>query len=1130
MVSPPDIDGRRRAQLRAHLASIAPYYTDDWNADGDDPGSTVLTIYAEFVEEIVSRLDRVPEKQFVAFLDSLGFSRRPPQAARVPLVLSVDEDAGRNVTIPAGTHATGESDDDGSEVLYEIGATDGFEATPAGLRHIYSVDPMTDAVFDHRDALAHGTGSRLFDGENRQEHALYIGDGDLLNLGDGAGIHVSLETDFPPEVLRTCFEWEFYGEVEIDGEVQVGWHRLNPLDGDDAGPCRWATNSAIDTFLEAHEKWFKSHGWELSDTSPDVRRRILARIVTDLTTSDHTVPPDLFASGPDQAALRRALGGGGDAPDLGALRAEIDTIMDRAAGQRRRRGPRRVKLGFEFPGPTTDHTVAEAESRWIRARLPTAVPSSTLFDVEIRDLTLDAGTGTRGPGGSVRPDAMLTNDVPIVIDGDVHPFGREPHPRTAFYIACEEAFTKRGATVTVQFEPPEERTRRSADVEISWEYWNGSGWAGLSLANDWTAGLTRPGGVSFEVPGDLTPTTVSGHDGYWIRVRLVGGDYGRVRYEERGEGTWEWDASDVTPPRFGELQLHYEQADAPTHLVCENNRSFTEPTPEARREGFRPFEALPDADQAVYFGFDGRLHGGPITLYVAVEDAGYPVAFDPRVRWEYCEDPDADTWTRLNVSDETRSFRESGIVRLGFPDETRAFARFGETRHWIRARITRDAFTTPRATILQPIADPNKQTADGPEPHRPAVRTGPAGGPQTKHPPRLGELHLNAAWAYNRRTITEEVLGSSDGSSTQPFELEYAPVTDDPVDVWVDERSDLAEDRRRELRATRPDDVETETGPDDAVTAFWVRWEEVPNFLGSGDDDRHYVLDRATGRLRFGDGRNGRIPPSGRDNLRADYRSGGGRAGNVAANTITDLRRSLPLVDAVRNPITAVGGTDQESMDDVRANAPRKLQDRGRSVLPEDFERIALDATGELSRATCIAGVGKDGRREPGWVTVIIVPDTRERRPSPSAELRRHVSQTLERRAPASVVDAHDPRLIVRGPSYIEVEVTATLEATVGERLSALESTGVEAITKFCHPVSGGPDGTGWDFGTLPHVSDLYALLEGLEGVDHVVDLAVTFTGEEDRVTVGEGEPSPRVAPDTLVSSGRHRITVTGGL
>ena len=55
-------------------------------------------------------------------------------------------------------------------------------------------------------------------------------------------------------------------------------------------------------------------------------------------------------------------------------------------------------------------------------------------------------------------------------------------------------------------------------------------------------------------------------------------------------------------------------------------------------------------------------------------------------------------------------------------------------------------------------------------------------------------------------------------------------------------------------------------------------WIEVPSLAGSRHDDRHFTLDRDTGRVTFGDGEHGRRPAAG-SLVEATYRCGRGRSG-----------------------------------------------------------------------------------------------------------------------------------------------------------------------------------------------------------------------------------------------------------
>ena len=79
------------------------------DARGADPmAEALLRVFARYCEVIIQRLNRVPEKTYLAFLDTLNLSRIPPQPARVPLTFSlVKQAAGGGDRHRSGSHEGG---------------------------------------------------------------------------------------------------------------------------------------------------------------------------------------------------------------------------------------------------------------------------------------------------------------------------------------------------------------------------------------------------------------------------------------------------------------------------------------------------------------------------------------------------------------------------------------------------------------------------------------------------------------------------------------------------------------------------------------------------------------------------------------------------------------------------------------------------------------------------------------------------------------------------------------------------------------------------------------------------------------------------------------------------------------
>jgi hypothetical protein len=116
-------------------------------------------------------------------------------------------------------------------------------------------------------------------------------------------------------------------------------------------------------------------------------------------------------------------------------------------------------------------------------------------------------------------------------------------------------------------------------------------------------------------------------------------------------------------------------------------------------------------------------------------------------------------------------------------------------------------------------------------------------------------------------------------------------------------------------------------------------------------------------------------------------------------------------------------------------------------------------------------------------VSVVIVPEAGGERPQPSHGLLQQVKQFLDARCPVGV------ELVVLGPLYVAYRVEAGVAVADGRAPATVTALCVQALRRFLHPLAGGTDGAGWNFGVPPHLSDFYALLAGVDGVDHVRSL-----------------------------------------
>jgi hypothetical protein len=271
-------------------------------------------------------------------------------------------------------------------------------------------------------------------------------------------------------------------------------------------------------------------------------------------------------------------------------------------------------------------------------------------------------------------------------------------------------------------------------------------------------------------------------------------------------------------------------------------------------------------------------------------------------------------------------------------------------------------------------------------------------------------------------------------------------------------------------------------------------WERVDEqaLLTAKKDARIFVVDPVEGTLTFGNGIRGKMLPVGSANVTVDtYRFVPGGKGNVAAGEINVVEGYADVVKA-ENLLPASGGHDAETIEEIIRRAPSLLTSRDRAVTRTDFAVIATEASGEVARAACDGRIGDDGT-----VEVIILPRRREGElfPDPflSTGLRDHVQRYLKRRCLINVLP------VVRLAQFLPIDVSVTLRLRPNANLLAVRESAQKWIEKFLDPYVGGLDNQGWPFSGTLYAQDFARMVSGIPEVRHVIDVALYDMGGEKR-------------------------------
>jgi hypothetical protein len=1163
---PPPIDRRGRDEIAARTMELAGQYAG-WRPRTDgkpDAGRALIGIFARFAELAVQRINRAPDRNYLAFLNLIGIRPLPPLPARVPLTFSLAEGSPVDAVVPAGTQvAAAPLDGEDEEVVFETDNT--LVVTRAQLQAVLVGDAETDTFADRGTAATRpgGAAFEAFAGEKPVPHQLFIACEPVLT-GPGTKNVTFALTPAQAALLDWPLSWAYWDGAEWQPathteEVREGVRRVTlarlpqlpprEVNGIQAAWVRAQLNMALPPGKSGLPPESVASGGRLPQDdvagyfpfgeTTQVKFCYLsadeaiaaggATVRFDVTLARPGVPRNVVYP----VRLIWTYKVGSEWKELGqssSVAARIDP--DRGETQLRDETLALTKkeggiVSFPVPLHWPRELFRGRYGRWLRveiadgggsyATLPQLASITTSYVWDIPSLTkIEVQADT--PPAPVAPPAAFCNSSPLDVSGPVYPFGEEPRFTDTFALACPESLARPEATLelTVRLANaaaggPVPVVRTDGDPTITWDAWDGTGWQAVTV-NPPDYDFTTDATVRITLPPGFARTQVNGADQFWVRARLAGGNYGvAASYREKPDGLYYKDRDGKYVPNPGGA---YEIVDAtfappviaalswtlsrgagtplpPTACVSYNDFGYL-----TRSLPFPPFTPGEDRDAALYLGFDKPFDTRPVTIYFQVEPpdpeevaadrlAGLDPAGRARLVWEY-SGPNG--WRPLAAVDGTEGLANRGVLQFVGPADLIARTCFGQDGCWLRLRWQRGEFSVT---------------------------------------PRLRRILPNTTWATQAATVAEEILGSGTLDAGQSFVAAHTPMLDG-----------------ERLVVREPD----------AGGEVWLRWQAVPDFYRSGPQDRHYTVDPQTGEIRFGDGTAGRLPPRGQNNIRISYRTGGGAAGNRDAGSVVTLKSTVPYVDSVTNHERSQGGSPAEPLDRLRARGPRVLRHRDRAVTAEDLEDIAFAAAADVARVRTVLpskfdpfNLWLDPRNprpaaghtdtDAGRVGVIVVPDSAEPRPAPSLGLLRQVQGYLRDRCPATA------ELWVAGPEWVRVTVTATVVPVSPDVADAVRGRVDAALTRYLHPLTGGSGGDGWAFGRKPHDSDLFAVAEGVDGVDHVRSLEVALRAESDdlgaRLEAVLNRPmaeATRAAPAlelrgwlrrALVYSGPHQITVT---
>lgn len=690
-----------------------------------------------------------------------------------------------------------------------------------------------------------------------------------------------------------------------------------------------------------------------------------------------------------------------------------------------------------------------------------------------RDITL-SGLQFHIQTENMSPQGLLYNDIPLEVSKKhraILPFGDAFNVFDVFMIGEDELFTKPGAQVTLDFkvktflktieqvgeaplvkwrnimheselrEPEEKRIRIE---NITWEYWNGTGWTPLQM-NPEAYTIPEEGlwQVHFICPKDIQKAIFGPMECAYIRARITKVENA---FAPLGE---------TAVPMFSKVHAHIDTIVQSAPCIARPQALIRQSNLETKRFEHKELahaevELVPPPDtglfKAIYIALTKPLSKGPIRFEIS------PVFTDKseekalfKMQY-YGQKSGRRGWYDMRHEDETDGFTMNGLISIMAPEAMLKAQRFNTHNYWLR---------------IIPIGTENGM-------HLP------------QNYGRNISLRMNGMEITQQETLDAEYFSTAAIQPSITLHLSRAPIL--KAQVWVNELGSISEAQAETYKKTHPGAIRIEKDKSGEHTGIWVQWQQVRSFFDDHPSKRIFTLDAAKGIITFGDGKHGKIPHSDLPEfIEVNYALGGGTNGNVESMQINKAISGIPFLEGVYNGSPTWGGLDGEWTQTAENRISQYIRHRNIALSASDIKAIITAGIRDVNDVCVTAHQGD--------LAISILPDTYPYQTSHFFEIKNRVQEVLETALSHTVYA--QKRYKVTPPVHIAYSITMDVNVTsAGDYIKAL-SAWHDKLDAYFHPLRGGILEKGWSIGNLPDhtkvMTDLGHMMEGSERIENIM-------------------------------------------
>ncbi|MFW9259433.1 baseplate protein J [Nostoc sp. CALU 546] len=193
-------------------------------------------------------------------------------------------------------------------------------------------------------------------------------------------------------------------------------------------------------------------------------------------------------------------------------------------------------------------------------------------------------------------------------------------------------------------------------------------------------------------------------------------------------------------------------------------------------------------------------------------------------------------------------------------------------------------------------------------------------------------------------------------------------------------------------------------------------------------------------------------------------------------------------------PINLSTQERQKTLQSEIKNTLLELRKTYRAITPDDFEKLVLidwnesldSAELKIARVKCLAQRNLShldaNTVTKGHISLVVVPENNQ-----GENQYKNLFNFLDNRRLLTT------RLHIVEPEYVSIAVEAELVLEDGAQAEAVKTQAKKEVEMFFDPLRSQKywQGKGWPFGRSVYISELYKLLDDLEGVDYVENLQI---------------------------------------